>query len=122
MTTATPTHDAARSGGGRPSRLRGRALGAVAAACAVCCAAPVLALLGIGATGAAAAALTAVFAGLTSGLVVAAATLATMAFRRRQARLAARSPGAASSATGPVLVELRPGAQWNNGEVTPPAP
>jgi hypothetical protein len=55
-------------------------LGAGAAACAVCCAAPVLAFVGV--AGAAATVATMLFAGLTFGLVVAAAAL--LAVRRRR--------------------------------------
>lgn len=73
-------------------------VGAGAAACAVCCAAPLLTVFGI--AGAAAAVATFIFAGLAFGLVVAAATLATVWRRRRMSRRC-------SSAPGPVQVELR---------------
>ena len=64
-------------------RLRDRHLvGVGVAACAVCCAAPVVTLLGL--AGVAATVATFVFAGLVFGVVVTAATVATLWHRRRQ--------------------------------------
>jgi hypothetical protein len=73
--------------------------GAGAAACAVCCAAPLLAFLGI--AGAAATVATVAFAGLTFGLVVAAAALFALWRQRRQAR-----GGGCPPEPGPVDLEL----------------
>jgi hypothetical protein len=89
----------------RRTPLRGGLVGAGAAACAVCCAAPVLTVLGIGLTGAAATAFTAAFAGLVFGIVVAVATLAAVAVRRRHSGVAHCS-NTAAPAMGPMPVQL----------------
>ena len=90
----------------RGPRFRGRLVGAGAAACALCCAAPLLTLLGIGVTGAAATALTLTFAGLVFAVVVAFATIAAVAVRRRQAGQSVCGDATAGEATGPVPLEL----------------
>jgi membrane protein implicated in regulation of membrane protease activity len=83
-------------------------LGAGAAACAVCCAAPVLAFVGV--AGAAATVATMLFAGLTFGLVVAAAALLAVWRRRRTLDENCRSPA------GPVDLEISPKPSTNQHE------
>lgn len=95
---APPTH-------ARRTRIRGGLVGAGAAACAVCCAAPVLTVLGIGLTGAAATAFTVAFAGLVFGIVVAVATVAAVAVRRRHSK-PSQCSATAAPATGPTPVQL----------------
>jgi hypothetical protein len=90
----------------RQPKVRGHLVGAGAAACAVCCAAPLMTLLGIGLTGAAATAFTVAFAGIVFGVVVAAATVATVLYRRRQPRGTACASAGTDTAAGPVPVEL----------------
>jgi hypothetical protein len=102
MTGSTASHEAVVR---RPD-VRGRLVGAGAAACAVCCAAPLLALLGMGLTGAAATVFTVAFAGAVFGIVVASATVAAVLVRRRRARRTACWPAASQASAGPVPVEL----------------
>jgi hypothetical protein len=89
----------------RRTRIRGGPVGAGAAACAVCCAAPLLTVLGIGLSGAAATAFTVAFAGLVFGIVVAVATVAAVALRRRQGE-PGQCPDSGAPVTGPTPVQL----------------
>lgn len=77
----------------------GHLIGAGLAACTVCCVPTILAFLGI--AGVAATVATLAFAGVVFGLVVGAAALLTVWFRRRQTR-----HRACATEAGPIDVEL----------------